>query len=73
MTVLEPSLTSDSRLAQEPAPVPASDMTRPNTNAVVNQGHGDAHATALLPEQAHWLSIQTEARLLACRSGSCGE
>jgi hypothetical protein len=73
MTALAPSLTSDSHIAQESALVPASDPTRLNTIAVPGEGAGDTHAAATSPEQAHYLSIQAEARFLACRSGGCGE
>ena len=73
MAVIRPSLSTNNSFADQIGEGLAAARTHIATPIEVKERDGVNQPAVLTREQEHWLGIEAQARLLACRTGSCGE
>jgi hypothetical protein len=73
MAVIRPSPSTNNPFADQIGDRLAAERTRVATPTEIEERDGVTQPAVLTREQEHWLAIEAKARLLACRTGSCGE
>jgi len=73
MAETHPSPSNNNPFAEQIGDVPATARTDSATSTETEQQEGVTQPAVLTREQEHWLEIEAKARLVACRTGSCGE
>lgn len=73
MAANQPTSNDQGPSEREPVDALASRETHVATPTEIEEQDGVPQPAVLTREQEHWLAIEAKARLLACRTGSCGE